>query len=197
MTINEKMDYLHETFPELIPIGEYNKIKDQITVRCSNCGGVFIIGVKHIMNRRHGCPKCREKPVKITKKIFLDKMQRINPSIEIISDFYSYKIKVTCLCKVDGYIWDASPSMLLSGKGCPKCGRQLGLNAVEMNTLLTSRGFNIVSLEKGFISRSKKSRFKCLSCGDEWNEVFNSIVNRFEYGCKKCKDISILQKVWS
>lgn len=131
---------------------------------------------------------------KNNKKDFLDKMQRINPSIEIISEFYSYKVKVTCSCKVDGYIWGASPSMLLSGKGCPKCGGQLGLNAVEMNTLLTLRGFNVVSLENGYISRSKKSRFKCLSCGDEWNDVFNFIINRFEYGCKKCKDMSILQK---
>lgn len=52
---------------------------------------------------------------------FISQVETNNPNVIILGTYVNSKTKITCQCKKDGYIWDVTPSNLLSGKGCPKC----------------------------------------------------------------------------
>ena len=56
---------------------------------------------------------------------FIEEMKIINSNIEFLDEYKSAKEKISCKCKIDGYEWFATPSNLLRGKGCPKCGGTL------------------------------------------------------------------------
>lgn len=53
---------------------------------------------------------------------FKEEMKKRNPNIEILGEYVNSKTKVHCICLIDGYEWDATPSDLLKGRGCKKCG---------------------------------------------------------------------------
>lgn len=52
---------------------------------------------------------------------FLDKMQVINPNIEILSIYTSDKNKVKCRCKLCGHEWEDSATHLKQGRSCWNC----------------------------------------------------------------------------
>ena len=59
-----------------------------------------------------------------TTEDFQKMISEINPNIEIIGEYINARTKIKCKCKIDGYIWDALPYNLISGFGCPECGRK-------------------------------------------------------------------------
>lgn len=61
-----------------------------------------------------------------TTEQFKQEILQVNPNIEILGEYLGAKEKTLCRCKICGNEWEASPTNLLSGKGCPKCGRKLG-----------------------------------------------------------------------
>lgn len=63
-------------------------------------------------------------PKKITKEEFIEKLNKINCNIDIVSEYINMTTKVLCRCLIDecGYEWYATPHKLLLGTGCPMCG---------------------------------------------------------------------------
>lgn len=52
---------------------------------------------------------------------FVSQLFKINENIEILSQYQKDNIKVKCRCNKCGFEWFATPSNLLSGKGCKQC----------------------------------------------------------------------------
>ncbi|EFH1083389.1 zinc-ribbon domain-containing protein, partial [Escherichia coli] len=55
-----------------------------------------------------------------------------NPSVEIIGQITNVKDKVLTRCRTCGYEWEAIPSNLKSGQGCPICGKIKSDNAKRL-----------------------------------------------------------------
>ena len=74
-------------------------------------------------------------PKRKTHEDFCKEMLAINKNIEIIGRYVLSTKKVQCKCRICGNTWEAFPSNLLKGKGCPVCsGRSV---AVGVNDLIT------------------------------------------------------------
>lgn len=69
---------------------------------------------------------------------FVDKMQMINPDIEIISTYKSDRDKVKCKCKLCNYEWEDSATHLKQGRGCGNCKRLKKREENAQNFFLTS-----------------------------------------------------------
>lgn len=60
-------------------------------------------------------------PKRKTHEEFIEEMSRVNKDIKILGEYVNAKTHIECECLVDGYRWSATPDMLLSRTGCPKC----------------------------------------------------------------------------
>lgn len=121
---------------------------------------------------------------KTTQQFIMD-MEKINPSIEIISEYLGCKEKVRCKCKIDGYEWEATPKKLFEGRGCPLCGGTLKLTNEQFVSKLKEVNPNIISLDS-YINSRTKIRFQCKICGHIWNQNPNHVLHQGT-GCPNCK----------
>ena len=62
---------------------------------------------------------------------FKDELKLIDNTIEVSGEYKNGKEKVNCKCKICGREWEAAPSNLLAGKGCPKCVASKGEKKVS------------------------------------------------------------------
>ena len=121
---NWKYDYSHTV---------YNGITNKITIICPIHGEFEQSAHKHL--RGDGCPKCGAKLVgkkhnERAKSLFLSRVYNIfgNKYDFSESEYVTAKtkVKIICHCKdvngVEHGEFYASPTNLLSGYGCPKCG---------------------------------------------------------------------------
>ena len=70
---------------------------------------------------------------KLTQQEFIERLLRqneqfANGQLNLLEDYVSKRVRIKCQCKIDGHIWFPTADSLLSGRGCPKCGRKIASN---------------------------------------------------------------------
>ncbi len=126
-----------------------------------------------------------------THKEFIEEMKVINPNINILGTYKSTHKHVRCRCKIDGYEWDAMPSNLLRGKGCPVCVGK----AVDI--CINSLGYLRPDLLKYVLNNDDAYRFsehsgkrikcKCPICGFEKLVIIDNL-SKYGFSCARCGD---------
>lgn len=98
-------------------------IKDNIPVlcRCKICNHEWLGRPNHL-KKGYGCPKCGG-TMKLTHEEQVAAINKVNPCIEILGEITKDMEKVLCRCKICNHKWEARPSALKEGKGCPKCAQ--------------------------------------------------------------------------
>ena len=111
--------------PTIRLTGEYIKSKQRVGVKCLVCGHEWTPFPYNLISGE-GCPICRRAHAfdhrRKAHEEFVLEIQKLNSDIIINSTYRSAKFKVQCACQVCGNNWEATPSNLLSGFGCPVCG---------------------------------------------------------------------------
>lgn len=107
---------LYRINPNIEILGTYINSKTKIKCRCKIDGHEWEAMPKDLLHR-HGCPKCKM----ITHEEFIERLQQINPDIEILETYINARTKIKCRCAICGHEWKTKPCILLSGHGCPKC----------------------------------------------------------------------------
>ena len=114
---------------------------------------------------------------------FIEEMKIINSNIEFLDEYKSAKEKISCKCKIDGYEWFATPSNLLQGKGCPKCGGTLKKTHDEFVETIKSLNPSIFILGR-YSNNKQHIKVKCDICNYTWFPSGNSLLQG--KGCPKC-----------
>ena len=117
----------------------------------------------------HGCPKCSGN-VGISHEEFLQRMETINPNIEINGLYEKQANKIPGKCKICGYVWTPTAGSLLSGHGCPRCVGKARIKPDEFVQRIALRTPITV---------------RCKQCGYEWNASPSNLKNGS--GCPRCK----------
>lgn len=135
----------------------------------------------------HGCPQC----MKITHDKFIQRFNEVNPyanDIEILGTYKGALNKIKCRCKIDGCEWEANPSNLLKGTGCPKCGekrtaqKQAKTHEQFMEELQQiNPNIEILGTYKNALNKIK---CRCKVCEHEWEAQPRNLLNGI--GCPKC-----------
>ena len=109
---------------DIVILGEYRAQNISIFCDCKVCGHRWNALPNNLL-RGQGCPECGKKVIgdklRKTPEQFICELKSISPKVEIISEYYRDSNKVSCKCRECGYIWEATPSNLLKGSGCPSC----------------------------------------------------------------------------
>ena len=173
--LEDIINELSKTKPNIEVIEEYRKDnKYYLKCRCKIDGYVWNTSKSHILNDSN-CPKC-SKNVKLTLEEVKEKIENINPDIEILSTEYknsSYPLK--CKCKIDGNIFFLSYSDLKEGHGCRKCyeRKYKGENHPRWNSNLTQeereRGRDYPEYTQFIKNVLKRDNYTCQCCGKEGN----------------------------
>ena len=120
LTHEEFCERISLIYPNIEILGNYVNANTAILCRCKidNCEWSPKAGS---LLGKEGCPKCGG-TYRYSKEEFLEKLFAINPNIILLSDYFTTKVKVKVKCLLDGYEWNTTPSSLLMGYGCHRCG---------------------------------------------------------------------------
>lgn len=127
-------------------------------------------------------------PVKKTNEEFIEELKNKKPSIKPLEDYTNSASKIKFVCLVCGNEWVAAPSQVLSGKGCPVCGRKTAADKrrssrEEFITKLKDIQPNIEVIGD-YVNSVTKIEVRCKTCGNQWRVVPASLLRGT--GCPKC-----------
>lgn len=167
--------------PNIDVIGRYETAHVKILHRCKIDGYEWLITPNDVLNG-YGCPLCAGN-MQLTTSTFKDKMSKINNDIEILGDYYNNKTKILCRCKIDGYEWNALPTNLIQGRGCPLCGGTLQKTHDEYVENVDKINQNIEVVGR-YINVRTPILHKCKIDGCKWMAKPNNILSG--RGCPIC-----------
>ena len=104
-------------------------------------------------------------------------------NIEILGEYVNAQTKIKCKCKIDGYEWEARPSNLLEGYGCPKCAGNINKTTEEFKQEMKKINDNIEILGE-YVNAKTKIKCKCKIDGYEFEMKPNDLLRG--QGCPKC-----------
>lgn len=121
------LEWLRENYPDYTVVdGIYKTSKQKLTFQCGKCGNVWQT-TSHNLHHHHGCAVCsatdRGQAQKHTHNWFIEQMHNKHPDIKVLGVYSGLKNKLLCECTTCGWHWRPTPTNLLQGAGCPKCGR--------------------------------------------------------------------------
>ena len=121
-------------------------------------------------------------PKKKTHEEYVVQVTKINPNIEVLDKYIDDGTKIRHRCKMDGYIWLASPNNILHGNGCPRCkSKKLSREqskSHESYVLELSKKRNNVIVLGTYINNKTKILHKCQICGHEWKASPDKILRQ-------------------
>lgn len=138
-TNSQFLNELQLKFPNIISKNTYTNSNTKMNFHCCDCGYEWK-STSYNLFKGQGCPKCTK--IRVAKQIskkhdaFVYELNIINPNIQILSQYSNTHKTVKCKCLVDNYEWDATPSSLLGGSGCPKCNNGIARTHEEFVNII-------------------------------------------------------------
>lgn len=164
----------------MVIMGDFINMGTKILVRCKQCGTEWYAHPQHLLQGRK-CIKCALKNrncsnnKRKTTDEFVSEMMSVNPNITITGEYTTAKTKIACKCKMCQHEWSATPSNLLTGYGCPKCGnrrckeKQLKRDEIFKNEMtIVNPSVEVVGEYTGDKNNIK---CRCKLCGNYWSAM--------------------------
>ena len=110
--------------PNIEVVGKYSGSLNKILHKCKIDGTEWFAQPNSILHGS-GCPMCGGSKQK-THEEYVEEVYTINKNIEVIESYITARTKIKHRCKLDGCEWEAMPTNVLKGQGCPKCSESSG-----------------------------------------------------------------------
>ena len=170
--------------PDIEIISPYKGITRRIKARCLKDGYEWET-VAQCLYTGH-CPRCSKKERK-TPERFEYELSIVNPDVELLSPYIRALTKVKCRCKIDGNVFEMTPSHLLYGNGCPQCG---GVKRKDTNAFISEMAKIQPEIEVigEYVNNKTPILLRCIMCGMEWTAAPNALIKKHNRGtgCPHC-----------
>ena len=194
-THDEFIIELSEVTETITVLSKYNGNKVKVKCECGVCGNIWDASPSHLLNK-HGCPECAKKnsAEKNTwsHSKFLEELNKVNTNITVIGQYVKTRIPIDCVCKICGHKWSPKPYILLSGRGCPECGKKIKADKHRLSEKeFLDRVYNInpnIEIIGKYVSRKSYIETKCKVCGHIWSPSTGNLIEG--YGCPICNHSS-------
>lgn len=177
----------------IIVVGDYINMKTPILHKCLEHNVEWLAYPDGIL-KGCGCPKCGSETISIKlrkeHKTYVDKLKIKNPKISVIGEYINMRTPIFHRCNVHNFEWETSPSSVLLGGGCPKCGGEkiadkLRKTHEQYEKKLKSVNPSVVVLGD-YIDAVTPILHKCLIDGNEWYVTPSNLLSG--YGCPQCNE---------
>ena len=196
-TLNEFKNELYAINPSIEIVGEFNGVSKPVAVRCLRCGRVWNANPQHLLSGtdcricaiKNRDAKYRGKNKRKTTEQFIEELSKVSPDVIVTGLYVSARKHIECLCRVCSYRWNARPTNLLNGCGCPECGyrntskKQL-LSFDDVMDRVKSALDNVIIIGD-YKGEHTQIRCRCTRCMHEWNALPSNLF-RGE-GCPACR----------
>lgn len=163
-------------------LGEYVGVFDKIKCKCKICGYEFERSPNNIY-RSNECPKCMStrvgKSQMLNYKDFINKINKIDKSVKVMSDYNGTREKVKLECLRCKHEWESRATDLYKKNRtlCPICNKNLKI-AEQTKThnefLEEVEKLNLdITLLNKYQTKRQKIKYRCNKCGNE-SEVYPS-----------------------
>ncbi|QFJ53779.1 zinc-ribbon domain-containing protein [Pseudobutyrivibrio xylanivorans] len=124
----------------------------------------------------------------ITQEEFIEKLANVTQNILVIGKYTGARNKISVKCVNCGHIWEATPTNLLKGRGCPKCsyaarGLKHRVNATDYINKLKENNPNVEVIGK-YVNSNTKVLARCSICQNQWMVLPSSL--KRGSGCPRC-----------
>lgn len=123
-----------------------------------------------------------------THKEYVEQVAEIYPNIEVIGKYINNRTKIMHRCKIDNTYWETKPNVILSGSGCPTCGKIICSNKrKKSHDQYVSEVAKInkdIEVVEQYIDDSTAILHKCKIDNAEWKAKPNNILHN--HGCPEC-----------
>lgn len=175
--------------PDIEVISMYINNKTKVRFKCKKDNYIWETN-PYVILQGHKCPRCAGIE-RYTTETFKEKLKPINSNIEILGEYITSNKKIKVRCKLDGYEWNIRPNDLLSGYGCPVCGKVKRRTheefVKEMYTVDSS-----IEILSHYTNSYGKVHCRCKNDGHEWYSPAQNLL--WGYGCSECNNKSKLEK---
>lgn len=130
-THEEYISQVAEINPNIEVLGDYIDYHTKILHKCKIDGYEWYVNPANVLCSRRGCPRCSGKEI-YGHDEYIKRVAKIDLNIEVLGRYIDNQTKILHRCKLDGHEWNAKPSNILHGKGCPKCKSSKGEKAISM-----------------------------------------------------------------
>lgn len=110
-------------------IGKFINTHIDVRHKCLICGYEWNAKPYNVLLGT-SCPNCAGIMKKEHSK-YVEEVSRINEDIEVVEEYKTAKTPILHRCKICGCEWYATPTNILTGKGCPECVESNGERAVR------------------------------------------------------------------
>lgn len=195
LTQKEFIDKMHQIHPNIEVLSTYINNATKVKCKCLKCGNVWDVIPRNLLRsiKPSGCPICFRKKKANMQRInpsqFVNRMNIVNPNIEIIDTYIDYNTKLLCKCKICQNTFYKDPSHLLRGQGCPYCSKQSTINARRgnkgkfVNSARKVHGDNYSKVN--YINSRTKVCIICPKHGEFWQKPNNHLQGQ---NCPRCKN---------
>lgn len=161
---------------------------DKVECVCNICNYEWSVEADTLLKRK-GCPKCLKR-IKKTHEVFLQEVNKVNPHIELLSEYINSKTKIKRKCKLCGDISEMLPNDILENvcKGCAsiKARNNLAKSHVDFcNDFKEKYGDTYLILDD-YINSSTKITIKHTECNNTFTYLPSNIYNRNVHICPHC-----------
>lgn len=136
---NIKQTKTHEEFvseisninPNIEIISKYINNKTPIKAKCKTCGNIVKVRPSNLLSGAN-CPVCSVNNRRKSHLEFIEQLEKIDNSINVIGTYVNALNKIEVVCKKCGTQWASKPNDLLNYHGCPNChNKSRGENKVK------------------------------------------------------------------
>lgn len=116
---------------EYTVLGEYKNNRERIEIIHNECGFIYKYKPKEFLHNNRRCPKCNGTYRRTHEEFILELKKVHGDEYVLLSKYERMNKKVLIKHSKCGYQWEALPSNILKGHGCPKCGHSIRLTPEE------------------------------------------------------------------
>lgn len=182
----EYVNEVSEKNPSIEVIGQYIDANTPILHRCLIHNVLWNVRPYSILHGC-GCKLCGKTKIsnhlRKTDTQYKDELSIINENIEVIGKYINSNVPILHRCLIDGYVWNASPSNILSGHGCPLCSGNIKKTTEQYAIELNSINPNIEVIGE-YVNAKTPICHRCKIDGYKWNATPASILSG--NGCAMC-----------
>lgn len=190
-THEEYVEQINNVNPAIQVIDRYVDSKTPILHLCTKHNVYHKVSPSNVLNGQ-GCPQCgkesyRNKRAK-THEEYVEEVRNVNPSIEVLDRYVDSYTPINHYCAIHSHIWLATPTNILLGKGCSKCGieKLKAFHIKDHNTYVREISYVNPTIEviDKYVGSKTKIKHHCLIHDVYWDIAPSNVLKGC--GCPQC-----------